>query len=143
MKRSIFFAFDAYQIPDWKASLAGQQSQHEVLVLCKSLSEAERLFLSKVLSAVKLDLVQEVDCWLIPQAPYPSLAEVQGHFVGKTILAFGFSAKDLSLHRDFPSFASFLYEGKKWLLAPGLSQIESQAEAKKNLWEQLKQLFSV
>lgn len=107
----------------------------------KYLPEAEKAYLAKILSAVKLDLE---DVALLNYAHYPGskYAELKDFFAFNSLLLFGVGPNLLQIPGPVLPYHLGLVEGVKILAADSTEVFRPDAGKKKSLWEELKKVFS-
>ena len=125
-------------INDLSAGLYGKNIV--VLALAEPDSEANKVFLSTVLSAAKLDLVSDTFFVEIPAG------EPINCFVGlrerpKFILVFGLSPAQVGLQAAIQPYQVTLLHQVTWLFADSISQLEPDRDKKGKLWSALKEIF--
>ena len=122
-----------------KVSLALQdQNSNEILLIVNSISSEEKIFLEKVLSAVKLTIN---DCTLLQLSENNSLSnhKLIEQFQSGTTINFG--GQNLNFLQSISHYETTYIADKKILQADGLKLIMEDDSKKKQLWKCLKQLF--
>ena len=122
-------------------------NEKSILVLTNSadapvLPEAEETFLISILAACKLSLadVALVNGNSLADKTYQAVVE---HFNSRAVVLFDVPAPAFGLPMHFPHFQVQAFDGRQYLFAPGLAEIQANKTFKADLWQALKKLFSI
>ena len=124
----------------------GKNQKNILIVVNKTESpyipDNELSFLTNVLSACQLGLqdVAIVNWDKLIEKNYQLVLE---QLKSREVILFDVSPGTFALPESFPQYAVGSTDENKFVIAPSLSDIESNKEAKKQLWLALKQLFSI
>lgn len=116
----------------------------KILILIKSEPHftGSKVFLEKVLSAVQIDLNQDVYWWSLDStAQFPFLAELKNR-APEQVLVFGFTPADLHLRAEISLYSPVFFYGSMFLFADSLSQLEPDRDRKTRLWHALKAIYT-
>lgn len=106
------------------------------------LPDAELAFLTKVLTACQLGLVDiAIVNW--SKAPHHDVPAMLQQFGAKAVILFDVAPVEFGLLDTAPPFTMQQHDGAQFVAAPALSQIEETREARQQLWLALKELFGL
>jgi hypothetical protein len=135
----VFAVSDSSEI---KEKLSGKHQKQILIVYLDEKNPDMDAFLSKILSAVKIQL--ETDCLILKVEDVfnlPSFSLIKSLHTLKEVLVFGIKPKDLGLHFEAPQYLITEMSDHKFLFVDSLSVIFNTTERKKALWECLQILF--
>lgn len=137
--------FSYYFWPDTPFSWSAVQGANHkrVFVICEDSEVAENLpFLKKVLRSVDMDFDQDVHFTLVsPEIKVQLLSDPQMQAYDHLIL-FGIRPSQIGITGgDKAGCSMFQFEKITCIAAPRLSELNSNADHKKQLWSALKHLF--
>ena len=112
-----------------------------VMVLEEPAFPGNREFLSKVLSAVQLDLAKDTLFAEIPVNVSASFVTELKSKQPEQVLVFGLLPADLGLAIEASVYQPVVFYGVQWLFADPLSALEYDKQKKSLLWSALKQMF--
>jgi hypothetical protein len=142
-----FYDFDIYQSldTDIPADLFLGQNQKKLLVIVSvsDFTDENKAFLSKVLGAVKYDMLTDALVLVLPKDKSFGINKLISNEKLSEILIFGQNPKDLGLSIETFLYAPFNIAGKSFLIAHPLEKIKLSTEYKKNLWSALQNLFPI
>lgn len=106
------------------------------------LPDGELEFLTKVLSACQFSLADvAIVNWA--KMPHPDAGAVMEQFGATAVILFDLEPSLFGLPPGQQAYAVYSTNGRKFVAAPPLHQIEKTKEAKGQLWVALKQLFGL
>lgn len=143
---SIIFTESIYKIQE-KISYSvfnfeGENNRNILIVIEKDLEIHEREFLEKILTALKLNL-RDTAILSINQFPNIAFIDIQKYFSPKKIISFGILPKKIGINSIIPIYQTKKLESCSFLLANNLKVISEKEDEKKELWQQLKNMFNV
>ena len=112
-----------------------------VLALAEPACPGNRDFLSKVLSAVQLNLDKDTLFAEIPASLPVSFAAELKKKQPEHVMIFGIHPAQLGLRIDAPLYKPVAFYGVTWLFADAVSVLEPDKNKKGLLWAALKQIF--
>ncbi|PLK45454.1 hypothetical protein [Emticicia sp. TH156] len=120
---------------------AALQLTQEVLILAERISEDEKAFLGKILSAVGLSLAQVdlIDVQVMPTIDYPSFLAQK---TTSKLISFGVGFSKLNWDVVLTPYQLKSLSGITFLLANNLQTISTDTAHKKNLWAALQVMFN-
>lgn len=133
-----FFNFEVYHLPE-HATWEVPESSRAVVVVAKNASAADLELLGKIMAAVGLNLKTDVHLLNVPTTP--SFETLLNHLDCQQCLVFGFEPEALYLQINWPPYQLLSFRQCQLLRADSLAQIGAQPMLKKQLWQQLQQLF--
>ncbi len=138
------FTYDFYSVKEWfdENFEPNGSNQSQVLFVYASDDKDHLGFLSKVISAVNLDMERSLSCAIDNDGYMKIPSTWEGRNIS-VILAFGLLPKQLCHNYSCNAYEVQQYNGVKVLYAEGLSHIKDSKESKKKLWICLKELFGV
>ena len=103
--------------------------------------ESNLSFLSKILSAVKLDLSKDVS--LIKATPKDRLSfiSLKTNSTIEKVILFGIQPKHLGINIDLKAYTPTAFQDCVFLLTHDLGAIESDTNKKKALWSCLQEIY--
>ena len=113
---------------------------HDVLVLTETISENEKAFLGKILSAVGLSLSQ-IDLIATQQTPYIDFTALMAQKTATKLISFGVAPSKLSWDVALAPYTLKNVSGIAILLANDLATLSTDTSHKKNLWAALQIMF--
>ena len=113
---------------------------HGVLVLTEKISEDEKVFLGKILSAVGLSLSQ-IDLIETHQTPPIDYAAFIAQKTATKLISFGVAPSKLNWDLSLSPYTLRNVSGIDFLLANDLGTVSTDTSHKKILWEALKVMF--
>lgn len=147
---NLFFDFPLFpasnELPASK--FCSGENQKNILIVLKWESAIDELkpFLSKVLTAVKLDI--EKDVLIVDKTPENNIGfnALLKAYTFRHILIFGILPQELGLHFKLSTYEALSHRGQLYLLADGIEDIykERQSGGKQKagaLWNSLKSIF--
>jgi DNA polymerase III psi subunit len=106
------------------------------------LPDNELAFLTKVLMACQLGLADAaIINW--SNMPHHDIAAIMNQFSAKSVILFDIEPTHFHLPSGLPLYTVHSFEGRQFVAAPALKEIEKTKEAKGQLWLVLKQLFCI
>ena len=124
----------------------GKNAKNILIVVDKNdapfLPDNELSFLTNILSACHLGLMDvAIVNWqkVEPQSPDVLFEEIPG----KQVILFGTTPSEFGIPDNVQHYAILNDDAHQFVVAPSLSEIENNKEAKKQLWMALKQLFGI
>jgi hypothetical protein len=143
--KNTFFDFPIFQLPnsdEFLSLLEGTNTKGILVVIGDDFSEERRAYLTKILTAAKLNLVE--DCLLLRGAAtknLPSFAQLKSiQPISKTLI-FGLLPSDLGLNVQIPPYTPTTFLDATFLYIDKLSDIEPSPERRKALWACLQKMF--
>ncbi len=124
----------------------GLNNQHILFLVYneehKYLADAEMEMLTNLLTACKLSVA---DIALVNFAHCPGITyeDLITELKSEKILTFGIATKELNLPFNVPDFQIQKFQNQLYLFNPTLKNILNDVHLKKNLWNCLKNLFSI
>jgi hypothetical protein len=106
------------------------------------IGDAELAFLTSVLSACRLT-VGDIAILNNNLMETEASSEAIGTLDPARVLLFGIGPLQIGLPLDFPQFQLQQFNGRTYLHAPSLQELENDKEKKKQLWNSLKTLFGI
>ena len=104
--------------------------------------DSELSFLTKVLTACQLSLMDvAIVNW--SQLPQQDASTVMEQTAARFVILFGLDPSAFALPGNTPLFSIQSSNGRSFVAAPALDDIERTKEAKGQLWAVLKQLFGI
>lgn len=135
-----FFNFPVYKIASTKAPTLPQNSNKNLTIICSTLNENSRDFLSKVMQAVNIDLVK--DATLITNlAPNTTFSTLTKEMQSDTFILFDKTPEEMGLYIHCSPYQVISLCGKQLLFGDNLDTIQNTPLQKKALWKALQQLF--
>jgi len=132
--------------PEKKAARYFGNNQKNIVVIVSHqsspfLPDGELSFLSNVLAACKLSIadIAIINSTNIEQHDLQNIIDLEG----KNVLLFGVQPMSIGLPINFPPYQLQAFNGRTYLHAPGLSEIENDKNLKTRLWTSLKALFKI
>jgi DNA polymerase III psi subunit len=125
---------------DLKKLLPNAEQASVLICLLEPISDDLRDFLHKILEAVKLNPKQEV-CQLITSKHQLSWVNIEEQLKVDKVILFGMPASKIGLHLRLPAYQPFEWEGKSFLLAHQLKDIQTDPQKKRQLWGALQAMF--
>lgn len=116
------------------------QLNHDVLVLTEIISEDEKAFLGKILSAVGLSLSQ-IDLLATQQTPYLDFTALMAQKTATKLISFGVAPSKLGWNVALAPYTLKNVSGIDFLLANDLATVSTDTSHKKNLWAALQIMF--
>jgi hypothetical protein len=112
-----------------------------LLLIVDTISEAEKVFLEKVLKAVNLDLnsVEVITLGMLNETGFISLSTNKSY---KKIISFGVPFVKLNLQIMLMPYENKLIEGVWFMLAEKLVVVENDVAHKRSLWASLQHMFA-
>lgn len=142
--------FHLFPLSDWRQAnerLSGNNARH-VLVVTEQQQGNEELtdFLGKILSAVKLNLVEDTLLLKLTRRENISFSDLSRHHSIRQVLLFGIEPRQLGLHFSLPLNVPMSFGGRFFLYTYPLALLfeERTADSRPkaaSLWKNLKQLF--
>ena len=133
-----FFDFEIYSGLNY-AENPHCEEQKSIAVLMKNASEADLLFLSKILAAVKLDI--DKDILLINSSSLPAFNQFKKVPSIDKLLVFGILPAEIGLHFKVKPYSLIDFNNFSFLFVHALKDISEDVNKKKMLWQQLQVLF--
>lgn len=112
-----------------------------ILALEEPQATGNRAFLSKVLSAVQLDLDKDTLFAEIQDSEAFSFVDALKNKQPACVLVFGLPPSRLGLAIEATLYQPFMFYNINWLFADALSILEPDKNKKSQLWQALKQMF--
>ena len=131
--------FTTYNIPEEAVQKTPHEGQWLCIALGKEISDAEKVLLEKICTALKSDLPSESLIMIIPPGKEISLSLATPNTI-KLIISFGVPASQLGLWIDIPDQGYRRLNDLMFIYTLPLSDLEKSATAKKQLWSAM-QLF--
>ena len=116
------------------------QLQNKVLILVNQLSDAEKDFLGKILSASNLSF-ETIDLIELSKTQMPDYQAFTSQKITKTFISFGVGLSKLGWNQILTIYQTKTIENVNFLLADDLSKIMANVDLKKALWANLQKLF--
>lgn len=142
-----FYDFDIYQSPttDIPANHFMGNNQKKLLVIVgdSDFSQENQDFLSKVLSAVKYDMLADASILVLPKNETFGINKLISGEKQNRILIFGHRPSDLGLSIETLLYSPLNIANKSFLIGHSLEKISKSTEHKKNLWAALQSLFPI
>lgn len=140
-----FFNFNIYNVQETNlATIVWEREQPPLFVLANSIEEEEKVFLYKIMQAVNKK--PDEDFVLIStktKVDVPMFKEIESSVAQQgVLLVFGEKPAELGLHVNTKPYQVVHFRSWQILFAHSLSEISANTTYKKQLWGQLKQLFS-
>jgi DNA polymerase III psi subunit len=136
-KNDLIFGSNANSDVDKKQ----KTKQADTLVLTSELNSSQSAFLESILKACKLN-TSAVPLILISPDKKIEHAELEDLHQPKIVLMFGIEPHTINLPIHFPPFQIQQFNRIQFLCSPSLSQLESDKELKKKLWQSLQHLYA-
>lgn len=140
-----FFDFKVY--PDPNINNADQlilngENAKKTLILCKTIDEELKVFLAKILAAVKYNIDTDVVLYNGALSPsLPSFVQLRKTIEFENLLCFGYVPKELNLHIQIASYQKIDWQNCQLLFSHDLPDIMNNNQQKKSLWLALQQMF--
>jgi DNA polymerase III psi subunit len=138
-------ALATVSMPETGLKTLGENRQKTVILVRDAtalhLADAELDLLIKILQAVQLSMADVLLANL--QAQKTNAAFLQANYAAQKVLLFGVPLHDLEMPIVFPHFQVQQHGGVRYLSAPSLAQLQSDVNAKKQLWVSIKKMFDV
>ncbi|HMX39891.1 MAG TPA: hypothetical protein PKD78_06175 [Saprospiraceae bacterium] len=124
------------------SSAKGHFGREVLVVAAAEIDEAAALdFLSKILSAARLDLERDTCYAFVPLAEPVGLASFLRSRRPRWVMVFGLSALQLGLAVQAHPYQPAEFYGSQWVFADALSVLEPDKAKKGQLWGVLKAWF--
>lgn len=142
---SDFIDFQIFAFPDGKntSNQSTVMNQGSTLIVMPSTEneESQVNFLSKILSAVKLELSKDVT--LIKATPKDRFSFINLKTKSKIdkVILFGIQPKHLGINIDIKAYIPTTFQDCTFLLAHDLGAIEADTNKKKALWTCLQDIY--
>jgi DNA polymerase III psi subunit len=113
---------------------------HRVVILVNNISEADKVLLSKILVAVKLDL-SKIDLVELSLLKTMNVKTALSQNLISHFITFGIPMPNIKL--EIPLMAYQIKEIKsiRFLFSDALSELQNDVEKKKALWKALQEMF--
>src|SRR5215510_3900455 len=129
--------FTTYSIPEGTSNQTPHHDKWLYLVTASPLSDAQKLFLEKITTAVKASFTSDVLHINIENHPVVEWSRLHSPAL-KLIISFGVLPSRLGLWIDLANPGLRFLESTSFLLTIPVDQLESNANAKKELWKHMK-----
>ena len=140
---SDFLNFDLYPLNDNldDANTIYNNDARQTLIVIRNTDEQHLEFLSKILSAIKYDMTQDVVLIAINPDAAIHLTQLTKTYDVFNILLFGIQPKDIGLNGQIPNYYPISINEKRILVADALAKISTNQSKKKDLWTALQRMF--
>lgn len=139
LERSVFQVddFDKFEL-----RISGKNQKNcLVIVSGAGFNEENHAFLAKIFSAVQFDLENDIMLYTWDQTDKTSLVQIMARLPFSTCILFGISPLTLGLKMQIEPWKIIQLSTFSLLYCEPLSKIATDQVMKKNLWENLKQLW--
>ncbi|MEY3432150.1 MAG: hypothetical protein RL131_86 [Bacteroidota bacterium] len=113
----------------------------DTLVLTSVTSPANQVFLENILKACKLN-PSTIPVVVVSKEKKTEHTALEEQYQPKRVLLFEVEPHDINLPIHFPPFQIQSFNNIQFLCSPSLSQLESDKELKKKLWQSLQHLYA-
>ncbi|MEY3242792.1 MAG: hypothetical protein RIR11_4231 [Bacteroidota bacterium] len=123
--------------------IEGQYAQKVMLILPAADYDSTRLFLEKMLSAAKLNLMQDtLIVQLLGQESVNIMQEIKKR-APEQVLIFGIQPDQLCLHIETKLYQPLFFQNTNFLFADRLTLLESDKNMKTKLWAAMQVVFKI
>jgi len=140
-----FYDFEVYISPESDipgTNLTGDNEKKLLLVLREGdLSEENKVFLTKVLSAVSYDLDRDASILVAPKDQAIAVNKMMQSGSYNNCIIFGIDPKEIGFSIEAVSYNPFTIADKKYLIGHSLEKIKTSTQLKKPLWKALQAIF--
>jgi len=112
-----------------ETSAAFLQDEHLALVM-------------KMMSACQLTMA-DISIVNAAHTPGLNLTDLNEQFEPRKIIIFGLRPSELDFPLEFPDFQVQKYNGQSYLTAPGINEVATNTDIKKQLWQSLQKMFEL
>jgi hypothetical protein len=144
--KSLVETGNATSLPEPKQLKYLGNNQKNIIVIVSHesipfLPDGELTFLSNVLAACKLSIadIGIINSYDVDQPDLQNIINTEAN----KVLLFGVEPLSIGLPINFPAFQLQPFNGRTYLHAPVLSQIENDKSLKTRLWTSLKTMFGI
>ncbi len=143
--QSDFLNFEIYPnvIPTDKLNFIYENNSKNTLIIIKNANTTNLEFLSKILTAIKFDIENDIILLEVPDNHQINFAELKKGITTniETVVLFGINPKQLDLQFKLPNYYKLSVNQINYLGAEDLSTIANNNSKKKELWAALQILF--
>jgi len=139
--KSLFEDIEVYSVKERsteKISFEGSNKRQVLLICPASLTADQRALLSRILSAVKLELN---DVALLHSDSLPPYRQLEAEMDFRKMILFGIAPAQLSLNISCPEYTPVNFQGVEILVSESLMHLEGNSHSKDMLWKALKKMF--
>ena len=140
-----FYDFEIYNSPntDFPASASIGKNEKKLLIVLQNedISEENKSFLEKILSAVKYNLDNDAQRLTIQKNEAIGINEILKKNEANDIVIFGINPKKLGLSFETILYKPSIISKKTFLVCHSLEQIKKSQDLKKALWIALQGVF--
>jgi DNA polymerase III psi subunit len=123
-----------------QTTLSYYQPKQKVIILLNSLNPTDSELLSKILTAVQLDL-NSVDVIELDKTKDLNLSQIFAQNSVNQLITFGIDLQKVSLDVKLTPYQILEKQGIKFIYSDSLSAIQNDVPKKKALWGSLKEMF--
>jgi hypothetical protein len=121
--------------------IVGGGSQKVLIIVAKSqYGEAEQAFLSNIVKAIKLDVVQDCHIFILQIEELLIHRYLPQNY--DVVLVFGLSPKQIGMQIHFVKYASLPISNATYVFVDDLLTLQSDQAIKSKLWGMLKMVFA-
>ncbi len=128
--------FTTYTIPESPAGETLPAKKPVWFVLPHAVTDAEKVLLEKIASALKADFHAGVHCYILPAEGQVSLSGMYT-LAPKLLISFGVPPASLGFWLDLRTPGIAFLEKSAFILSVSLTQLEEQPAQKKELWKNM------
>ena len=137
-----FFDFEIFMLnEEFPGKITGENQRKILVVTQPAPTKAEMLFLEKVLTAVKVDVVKDIALAVAEEKQTFNLFDVLRKLPTERVLIFGLTPPQCGLNLNLTKYQPLVHSGVQILLCNQLAEIENNQQLKRHLWSALQQIF--
>lgn len=142
---SSVFDFTIFPVSETKKVVLDAKGRNHqklmIVYLVENDPKVDLAFLTKVMSAVKIDLDQDAHLIELTGDQHLSFAEMRSFSEFEKMIVFGKMPKEFGIHLAISKYTPLVRDGLTFLFADSLQDIANDKVLKGTLWSALKQVF--